>query len=157
VRGEPSLPLAGGCQCGACRYEIGAPPLAVYACHCTECRRQSGGAFGMSMPVARASLVLTAAAPGTWRRTAASGRGVDCAFCPSCGTRLFHLPQRNASVANVKPGTLDDTSWVRPVAHLWVRSTPAAHRMRLGGLVYDGQPDEFAPVYGAWRALGLFT
>lgn len=27
-------PLTGGCQCGATRYAISAPPLRLYACHC---------------------------------------------------------------------------------------------------------------------------
>ena len=151
------LPLAGGCQCGACRYAIAAPPLTVYACHCTECRRQSGGAFGMSMPVPRAALAMTAGSTRIWARAAASGRVVACAFCPECGTRLFHLPARNAAIANVKPGTLDDTTWLRPVAHLWVRSAPPATIVPSGVLVYEGQPDDFAPLYAAWAALGIGT
>jgi hypothetical protein len=36
------LPLTGQCQCGQVRYEIRAEPVAVWACHCTECQRQSG-------------------------------------------------------------------------------------------------------------------
>ena len=42
------LPQSGGCQCGAIRYEITGPPAAVYACHCTECQKQSGSAFAMA-------------------------------------------------------------------------------------------------------------
>ena len=47
------LPLSGGCQCGRVRYQIRAEPLAVYVCHCTECQRQSGSAFALSLAVAR--------------------------------------------------------------------------------------------------------
>ena len=42
------LPQGGGCQCGAVRYEISGPPRVVYACHCTECQRQSGAAFALA-------------------------------------------------------------------------------------------------------------
>src|SRR5436190_21481677 len=101
---EVSLPLAGGCQCGACRYAITAQPLTVYACHCSECRRQSGGAFGMSMPVPRGGFAFTRGTPRMWRRTAASGRAVEAASCLDCGTRLAHFPARNPAVVNVKPG-----------------------------------------------------
>jgi hypothetical protein len=152
-----ALPLAGGCQCGACRYAITAPPLTVYACHCAECRRQSGGLFGMSMPVPRSGLTFTRGAVTTWPRTAASGRVVACAFCPDCGTRLVHLPARNPEIANVKPGTLDDTSWVRPVGHLWVRSAPPSTVVPSGVLAFDEQPDDFAPLHAAWAALGILT
>jgi len=34
------LPLRGGCQCGAVRYEATTIPLTLYTCHCTECQRQ---------------------------------------------------------------------------------------------------------------------
>ena len=33
----PKLPLAGGCLCGAVRYEVRARPFFVYMCHCTDC------------------------------------------------------------------------------------------------------------------------
>jgi hypothetical protein len=148
----PSLPLTGGCQCGACRYVVSAAPLTLYACHCTECQRQSGTAFGMSMPVPRAGFAITAGTPAIWRRTAASGRAVDCAACATCGTRLAHFPTRNAAVVNVKPGTLDDTTWLRPVGHLWTRSAQAWVRIPDGVLAYDGQPSDFDALYAAWAA-----
>lgn len=37
------------CQCGAISFKTPLPkPLAVYICHCDECRRQSSSAFGCS-------------------------------------------------------------------------------------------------------------
>ena len=41
--------INGGCQCGQIRYEVSGEPIVLYRCHCTECQRQSGSAFGMSM------------------------------------------------------------------------------------------------------------
>ena len=146
------LPLAGGCQCGACRYAISAPPLTLYACHCTECQRQSGSAFGMSMPVPRAGFAITRGTPATWRRVAASGRAVDCAACPTCGTRLAHFPTRNDAVVNVKAGTLDDTTWLRPVGHLWTRSAQSWVTIPIDVLAYAGQPSDFDALYAAWGA-----
>ena len=62
------LPLTGGCQCGSVRYQITANPFAVYVCHCTECQRQSGSAFALSLAVAREALVVVEGAPAVWRR-----------------------------------------------------------------------------------------
>lgn len=146
------LPLAGGCQCGACRYAVTARPLTIYACHCTECARQSGGSFGMSMPVRRGDFTVTRGAPATWSRAAASGRVVDCAFCPACGVRLYHLPRRNPDVVNVKPGTLDDTRWVRPVGHLWLRSAAPGFVQPAGMLRYAAQPADFEDLLAAFEA-----
>lgn len=114
------FPYAGGCQCGNIRYEIQAEPLTLYACHCTECQRQSSSAFGMSMPVPREAVKLLQGTPKQWSRpAAASDRTVVCFFCGDCGTRLFHQPSRNNKITNIKPGTLDDTSWLSPVANNW--------------------------------------
>ena len=146
-----SLPLSGGCQCGRIRYEITEEPLTLYACHCTECQRQSGSGHGLSMPVLRAGLRLLSGEPRSWRRTSDSGRDVDCVFCGDCGTRLFHLPSRNPRVANVKPGTLDDTRWLRPVGHLWTGSAQPWVSIADDALAWEGQPDDFSPLFEAWK------
>ena len=147
------LPLAGGCQCGACRYAITVMPLTAYVCHCTECRRQSASAFGMSMPVPREGFVVTRGAPREWQRTAASGRLVACAFCADCGTRLYHRPLRNDAVVNVKPGTLDDPQWLRPVGHLWTESALPWVAIPAGALTYNGQPSDFDALFAAFAAV----
>lgn len=145
------LPLTGGCQCSSIRYHINAAPLTLYVCYCTECQRQSTAGFGMSMPVPRAGFTLTTGSPTLWSRTAASGRTVQCAFCPQCGTRVFHAPSRNPDVVNVKPGTLDDTRWLKPVGHLWTRSAQPWLTIPSDAIVFDAQPPDFAPLYEAWK------
>lgn len=121
LRGRPPLPLTGGCQCGACRYEIRGWPLTFYICHCTECQAQSASAFGESLQVAVDDLTLSGPTATTTRQTA-SGTTMEGTFCTSCGTRLVHRKGASPEVANVRGGTLDDRSWLSPVAHIWTRS-----------------------------------
>jgi hypothetical protein len=142
----------GGCQCGAVRYALHAAPLTLYACHCLDCQKQSASGFGMSMPVPRAGFALTRGAVQVWRRGAASGRLVDCAFCGTCGTRLYHAPARDPAIVNVKPGTLDVSDDLAPVGHVWVRRARPWLRPALDGILVDGQPDDFAPFHAAWAA-----
>lgn len=118
----PTLPLTGRCGCGAVRYEIRAAPTALYRCHCTDCQKQTGSAFALSMFVPRQGLVVTAGAPRVWRRRADSGNLMGCFFCADCGTRLYHEPDSRPQVTVVKPGTLDDTRWLVPVGDIWTRS-----------------------------------
>ncbi len=117
-----SLPYTGGCQCGQIRYEINAEPLTLYLCHCQECQKQSSSAFGMSLTVLRDAVVIVQGKPKSWTRKNDSGREVNNLFCGDCGTRLFHERTYNPNTINVKAGTLDDTSWLRPVGNIWTRS-----------------------------------
>ena len=36
------LPLTGGCNCGAVKFEVSEPLVYAYYCHCTRCQRRSG-------------------------------------------------------------------------------------------------------------------
>ena len=107
----------GGCQCGTVRYRLEGEPLGLAVCHCTECQRQSGSAFGMSLAVPKDSFRLLSGELKTFTVLCDSGRTKHCAFCPSCGTRIYHRVFEGA--LSIKPGTLDDTSWLSPAAHYW--------------------------------------
>ena len=147
------LPLTGGCQCGAVRYRIDTEPLTVIACHCGQCQKQSASAFGMTMTVPRAAFSFTKGEPARWQRTADSGNALGAAFCQECGVRLLHDPPGKATI-NVKPGTLDDTSWVKPVGHIWTDMAQPWMRDRLDGLTYPRQPENFDALITAFRARG---
>ena len=146
------LPLTGGCQCGTVRYQITAAPLAVYVCHCTECQRQSGSAFALSLAVARDALAVVDGAPAVWRRELEDGRVIDCLFCGDCGVRLFHNPERNPRASIVKPGTLDDTTWLKPVGHIWTKSAQSWVPIPNDTVNYEAQPPDLSRLIEAWQA-----
>jgi hypothetical protein len=116
-----SAPYTGGCQCGQVRYTLTAEPTRLVACHCKECQRQSGSAFGMSMLVQEASLTVTGQTK-QFTRIADSGNENTGVFCPNCGVRIYHIPKYATGVLVLKPGTLDDTSWLRPEYFVWMKS-----------------------------------
>lgn len=60
--------------------------------------------------------------PRKFAMKADSGTDKDCLFCGECGTRILNELSRLPKSVNLKPGTLDDTSWLKPVAHVWVSS-----------------------------------
>jgi hypothetical protein len=146
------LPLSGGCQCGGVRYEIRAEPLTVYVCHCTECQRQSGSAFALSLAVARDALAVIKGAPAKWRRVVTSERAIWCFFCRGCGGRLFHNPEHNPKASIVKPGTLDDTTWLEPVGHIWTRSAQPWVQIPSTTVNYEAQPPDLSRLVEAWKA-----
>jgi hypothetical protein len=103
------------------RYVVTTEPIRLLACHCKECQRQSGSAFAMSMPVKKDSLTVTGLTKQT-TRSADSGNEVTGVFCPECGVRIYHILASAPDIVAVKPGTLDDTSWLRPDTFIWMKS-----------------------------------
>lgn len=59
------------------RYRITAEPLFLVACHCKECQRQSGSAFGMSLIVPNNALAIEGQLK-LFERSSDSGRPLKC-------------------------------------------------------------------------------
>jgi hypothetical protein len=133
---------AGGCICGAVRYEIMGEPHVTYACHCTDCRRQSGSAFGLTIVITADQLKITRGELKTHSRVAESGRTMTRYFCPECGTWIYNVPETLPNSRRIKPGTLDDASWVRPTVHLWVRSALPWVQIPADAIKYETQPSD---------------
>jgi hypothetical protein len=110
--------LIGGCQCGKVRYRFEGEPIELTVCHCRECQRQSGSAFGMSLSIPAEAFELLSGNLKFFEVVCDSGRNKSCAFCPNCGTRIYH---RTDAGISIKAGTLDDTSRLRPTAHYWTK------------------------------------
>ena len=148
----PTFPVTGGCACGAVRYELTKPPLALFACHCRDCQKMTAAAYSLAMPIAVDALTITRGEPKNWLRTAGSARRIPQYFCGDCGSRLYTAPPGPTPTLTLRPGTLDDTSWLVPAAAFWRRSAQPHVVFDPEMLVYDTQPDDFMPVVRAWRA-----
>ena len=116
------LPLTGRCLCGRVRYEVHMQPLTLVVCHCTICQARTGSAFSMSMPVPSEGFVLIEGATITRDLPGGSGALLTQHFCEHCLTRTHTAPHVFPNVIYVRPGTLDDRSWLKPAAQLWTRS-----------------------------------
>ncbi len=150
---RPTLPLTGGCPCGAIRYEIAAMPLSVYACHCTDCQRRSGSAFALNMPVETKALRIVAGTPKGWRAANPSGVATTSWFCGDCSGRIYGERDGRPQVMVVRAGTLDDTSWLRPAAHNFMRSAQPWEIVSGEAACFDAMPPDIRSVAAAWRTL----
>lgn len=135
------LLFTGGCQCGAVRYESSGEPQALYVCHCAECRKQSASAFGMSLLVPRSGFRVAKGEPKYWTRLANSGRRVDCAFCPDCGSRLWHEREGIADTITLKAGSLDDPVDMAEAIHIWVSRKLPGVVIPDSAVQYPEEPD----------------
>lgn len=142
--------FAGECQCGAVKYRVSGRSATLFACHCSECQRQSASAFGMALWIKDYQLELSAGEMKRWRRTTPSGRQLNAEFCPTCGTRLFHQLDGQSEIISIKPGTLSATKTLEPVAHIWVRSAQSWVQIPRSCLQYPENPDDFDALFRAW-------
>lgn len=132
----------GGCQCGELRYEVTGDPLDVYCCHCTECRKQSASAHGISVIVRRDAFRLTAGEPKIWTRPADSGNTVECLFCPTCGTRIVHRDEgdHESETLAVKGGSFDEPVDLTVAKHIWTDRALPGYRIPDGVQTWPQEP-----------------
>jgi len=125
--------LTGGCQCGAIRFALSAPPKRVSICHCRMCQKASGAPFASFADIEKSDFTWTRGTPATFRSSSIAERD----FCGDCGTPLsfrridgprieimtgtFDRPDRVAPT--VQYGTESRLGWVVGIANLPSQTT----------------------------------
>ncbi len=115
---DAQVRLTGGCQCGAVRYELTAPPRGGSICHCRMCQKAGGAPFmAFTGTVCQERFVLTRGTPAIYRSSEIAERG----FCAVCGTPLtYRLIGRDR--ISVTIGSLDRPADIAPTVQLGVES-----------------------------------
>ena len=78
------------CACGLASITVNALPTMHGICHCTNCKRRTGSAFGISAYFDRTAVVGHAGATNVYAfHHAAQDQDQERHFCVVCGTTLF--------------------------------------------------------------------
>jgi hypothetical protein len=112
---------AGGCACGAIRFEIAAEPVMAGHCQCRDCQRDSGTGHASHMAFPRAAAHLLGQAT-LWDKTAESGNIVSRAFCPTCGSSVYSTNNGMPELVFIRAASLDDPSRFQPQMVVWSKS-----------------------------------
>lgn len=117
--------IAGGCLCGAVRYEIDAEPITTRLCWCRTCQYFTTGnaAVSVAFPSARISI---SGETHDYQSAADSGSRMHRRFCPRCGTHMFSEAEPRPHLIFVRAGSLDDPNIARP------ERRSGRHRLRNG-------------------------
>jgi len=148
---EVVFPQRGGCLCGSIRYQILEGPLLAYACHCTDCQTATGAAFALCLTTPVSSIKVTEGQPSTRSIVLEGSREWNFALCTNCATHLWSVNKKRPGVISVNSGTLDDASWVYPVAHIWVASALDWVPISDEALKYPGKPGDPQEMIRRWR------
>jgi hypothetical protein len=125
--------VEGSCLCGGVAFEIELPFRRANVCHCSRCRKQSGGAGLVQGRVPREQFRLVRG--GELIRTFVPQGGKAKAFCSACGSSLFGGDWPDGDEVSVRFGTLDGDPGIRPEYHTFVASIPP----------WDALPDDGLP------------
>ena len=105
----------GGCLCGRRRYFFQADDPYAGCCHCSMCRRATGGPFAVLVRTEIDSMQWLKEPPAVYRSSPIAYRG----FCPDCGSPLF-LQYDGDDLIRITAGLLDHPERARPRGHYGV-------------------------------------
>jgi hypothetical protein len=115
MRGEPEVRATGGCLCGAVHFEVHGPLTAPTACHCGQCRRQTGH-FVVSSNAARDDVMFQKQDGLAWYR---SSDFAQRGFCKECGSTLFWSGD-GKDYLSIALGALDPPTGLKIAKHIYV-------------------------------------
>ena len=117
------MSLRGSCLCGGVRFEVTEPFTTVSQCHCTSCKRISGGT-GTVSGRARTETIRVLAGEELLTRYQPD-EGSAKTFCSVCGSNLFGGGWPETESASVRLSAIDDPFDRKPESHIFVRSLAA--------------------------------
>lgn len=96
---------SGSCLCRAVRFEVTADLAPIQICHCGDCRKAQGAAFGANIPVATADFRLVAGAEQLLAYESSPGK--ERVFCRTCGSPIFSRLTARPDLVRLRAGSLD--------------------------------------------------
>jgi hypothetical protein len=112
------MAITGRCLCGALRYTLTAEPIFSAICHCRDCQRFTGSAFGTVLGVAKPAFKIDGTVK-TFSSLGGSGKPILRHFCPECGSSIAEEPTVLPDLVVVNVGTLDEPAAVTPTRQIF--------------------------------------
>ncbi|MFC1525598.1 GFA family protein [Candidatus Latescibacterota bacterium] len=109
--------VTGSCLCGGVRFEVGGPISWMGNCHCPDCRKAYGSAFGTVAVCQKADFRYLAGEDliGSYRQS----ERITRYFCRNCGSPI-PIRQDWDPLVGIPAGLLDDDPEVKPALHIFV-------------------------------------
>ena len=107
----------GSCLCRAVSFTVSGPLRGVVACHCIQCRKQSGH-FVAATQVPREAIELGGEEYLKWYRSSPQARR---GFCADCGSALFWQREGSDQVS-ILAGSFDSPTGLKLERHIFCAS-----------------------------------
>ena len=107
------------CACGDLRVVCRGEPVLVSLCHCHDCQRRTGSAFGVAAFFLRGAVEVSGFAK-RWERASDGGSAVRFGFCPTCGSTVFWEATRKPDLMALAVGAFADAGFPPPTKEVYV-------------------------------------
>jgi hypothetical protein len=103
------------CLCGETAFEVHGPLRPVIACHCTQCRKQTGH-YLASTSAATTDVKLLRDDHVRWYQSSSTARR---AFCDRCGSTLFWQAEDARDRLSIAAGLFDGPTGLTTEGHIF--------------------------------------
>ena len=119
ARAEGQKHLTGGCLCGHVKFKVDGSMREIVACHCSQCRKQTGNFF-TSSNAKNADVTFVETKGLKWFR---SSDTAERGFCQDCGSALFWR-RVDSDTISIAAGSLDGETGLKICEHIYVADKP---------------------------------
>lgn len=103
------------CACGSTSIAVNGEPRMHSVCHCTNCKRRTGSAFGVSAYFLRSNVAETTGEMMVYAfHHAAENHDQERYFCKTCGTTLFWYTSARPHLIGIAGGCFPDENFGEP-------------------------------------------
>lgn len=120
---------SGSCNCGGVKWQAEGDLRGVVACHCGQCRKQTG-LYYAATNVADDKLSFASDATLKWYQSSDSAKR---GFCNECGSALFWKHDKDA-FTSILVGSIDGPTGLDIVEHIFTDDMPDWYE------ITDGKP-----------------
>jgi hypothetical protein len=101
------------CSCGQLRLSCRGEPVRVSICHCLECQKRTGSAFGYQARFPKNHVTIEGEAK-EFERLGDSGQELTFRFCPFCGSTVYWTLASQPELIAVAVGAFADPHYPVP-------------------------------------------
>ena len=132
--------FTGRCLCGEIEIKSTSDPTLQANCHCDDCRRAGGSAYGSLAFVPEEALTVTKGEPASYQHQSDRGSTMTKYFCQNCGSQLFGFGSANPSRRGVRVGVIEDASWFKPEVNVYASRKLPSTLLNEDAKAFDEMP-----------------
>lgn len=106
------------CSCGQLKVTVKGDPVRISVCHCLECQRRTGSAFGVQARFPEEAVTIEGRST-EYVRAGDSGKNIRFHFCTTCGSTVYYRIDAAPGFVAVAVGAFANPSFPAPKVSIY--------------------------------------